>query len=105
MKIRSLAKLGCSCELLIVSRCHSLVQGEEMEEGKESAKIQVDDDVSRMLPDRDGSCGARCLALTPCQGLAVAGFTRSVLAALNVAEGSLDLCLSDCHPSSLLCLF
>lgn len=39
MKICSLAKLGCSCKLLIVSRCHSLVQGEEMEEGKESAQI------------------------------------------------------------------
>lgn len=74
-----------------------------MEEGKESAQIQVDG-VFRMLPDRDESCGARCLALTPCQGLAVAGFTRSVFAALKVAEGSLALCLPDCHLSSL-CLF
>lgn len=96
MKICSLAKLGCSCKLLIVSRCHSLVQGEEMEEGKESAQIPVDDGVPRMLPDRDESCGARCLALTPCQGLAVAGFTHSVFAAVNVSEGSLDLCLPDC---------
>lgn len=50
--------------------------------------------------DRDGSCGARCPALTHCQGLPVAGFTRSVFAAcaaLNVAEGFLDLRLSDCH--------
>lgn len=53
MKIHSSAKLGCSCKLLIVSRCHSLVQGEEMEEGKESAQIQVDDGVPRMLPDRE----------------------------------------------------
>lgn len=63
MKICSLAKLGCSCKLLIVSRCHSLVQREEMEEGKESAQIQVDGGVPRMPPDDvdgDGSCGARC---------------------------------------------
>lgn len=104
MKIRSLAKLGCSCKLLIVSRCHSLVQREEMEEGKESAQIQVDDGVPGMHLDRDESCGARCLALTPCQGLAVAGFTHSVFAALKVAEGSLDLCLPHCHFLSL-CLF
>lgn len=60
MKILSLAKLGCSCKLLIVSRCHSLVQGEEMEE---SAQIQVDEEVPRMLLDDtegDGSCRARC---------------------------------------------
>lgn len=93
MKVCSLAKLGCSCKLLIVSRCHSLVQGEEMEEGKKSAQIQVYDGVPRMLPDDtdgDESCGARCPALTPCQGLPAAGFTRSGFAAcavLNVAEG------------------
>lgn len=37
-------------------------------------------------------------ALTPCQGLSAAGFTHSVFAAcaaLNVAEGFLDLRLSD----------
>jgi len=76
-KIRFLAKLGYSCKLLIVSRCHSLVQGEEMEEGKESAQIQVDDGVPRMPlddTDGDGSCAARCPALTPCQGLPAAGF-------------------------------
>lgn len=88
MKIHSLAKLGCSCKLLIVSRCHSLVQGEEMEEGKESAQIQVDDGVPGCFRTGNESCGARCLALTPCQGLAEAGFTHPVFAALNVAEGS-----------------
>lgn len=101
MKIHSIEKLGYSCKLLIVSRCHSLVQGEEMEEGKESAQIQVDDEVPRVLPgdtDRDRSCGDRCPVLTPCQGLPVSGFTRSVFAAcsaLNDGEGFLDLCLSD----------
>lgn len=52
-----------------------------MEEGKESAQIQVDDGVPRMPPDDtdgDRSCGARCPALTLCQGLPAAGFTRSV---------------------------
>lgn len=103
MKIHSSAKLGCSYKLLIVSRCHSLVQAEEVEEGKEYARIQVDDGVPRMLLDDtygDGSCEARCPALTPCQGLPAAGFTCSVFAAfaaLNVAEGFLDLRLSDCH--------
>lgn len=70
-----------------------------MEEGKESAQIQVDG-VFRMLPDRDESCGARCLALTPCQGLAVAGFTRSVFAALKVTvERSLSLLKKLCPVS------
>lgn len=51
MKIGSIAKPGCSCTPLIVSRCHSLVQGEEMEEGKEAAHIRVDGGVPRMLTD------------------------------------------------------
>lgn len=50
----------------------------------------------------DGSCRARCLALTPCQGLPVAGFVHSVFALFSVAEGFLDRCRSDCHTQSLL---
>lgn len=49
MEIHSVAKVGCSCELLVISRHHSFVQREEVEEGKEAAQIQADDGVPRML--------------------------------------------------------